>query len=50
MEQSPCREADFRLADQKLLSLFITVFTRPHHWSLFWARWIHFTYFHPIFL
>lgn len=22
---------------------FISMFTRPCHWSLFWARWIHFT-------
>jgi hypothetical protein len=27
---------------------FITVFTRAHHWSLSWARWIHCTSSHPI--
>jgi hypothetical protein len=28
--------------------VFITVFTRAHHWPLFWARWIQSTPFHPI--
>jgi hypothetical protein len=27
---------------------FITVFTRAHHWSLFWARWIQSTPSHPV--
>jgi hypothetical protein len=27
---------------------FITIFTRSHHWSLFWARWIQTTTLHYI--
>jgi hypothetical protein len=27
---------------------FITMFTRAHHWSLFWARWTQSTPLHPI--
>jgi hypothetical protein len=29
---------------------FITVFTRAHHWSLFWSRWIQFTPYHLVLL
>jgi hypothetical protein len=42
MEQGPAWEADSHSTSWEILSLFgtwrfNTVFTRPHHWALFWS-------------
>jgi len=52
MKQSPC-ESNSHSACQEIPHFYgnrrlITVFTRAQHWSLFWARQIQSTPFHPI--
>jgi hypothetical protein len=53
MEQSPSWEADSHSANQELTAfsgvrMFVIVFTRSHHWSLSWARWIQYKPSHSI--
>jgi hypothetical protein len=52
MEQRPSWEANSKAVKEFPTFYgtrrFITVFTRTRHWSLYWARWIQFTFSRPV--